>query len=730
MRVLDVSGGDFLDVAEGASFSRSSFGGSCVSFRVPVGRFTGCPFEEGEVVKVVWRGKTLLIGPVINPQHLLEGDSECWEVKIYDYWWNLDNIQYFVNGRSSGIFSRFRLGYSTSEVVAQATEKLSVALAGVLDHAIEVAGLPIAYDLRLDDGAEMIPFAYSSESYASLLVQIQKWRPNMAAWFEYGDDDEITLVIADHDELPEVVVDLASVDVSEMSLRARPDLVPPAVGLTCNAVVSGAQRVVTVYPSGASLSQPYAVTAEVEVPGGVEVEEEGGGGKVASTGSLAYDTPRVVVKGDKFPDSSAKAQWVARLKRWAPALNDCSNLEVAGAEVTGIVPADPEHAGYSSTAVKYELIAGSINGKSQRIKWGKVRVDVLVRATDPPETVRQYFPRYSGGKRWIGTLTFEVTTTNVSRASYRVNRAGSVESVSGGDDDPGGGGDPGGDESYNIGGVYAGVLKSYYEATRLLPYDGSVTVLDDFDQVCGGRLSVVGGLEEWASMQAVIQGVELDLKSGVSVVSVGAPEHISLQEALERSRQIADAMGRTAFRDSVENGSGNGTGGSGNGGSGDKDKDAAELPTVGPSVRLLQAPEPVVLGARGCEVGFQCRLAYDGEGAVSGAYIRRGKAMFAGGYIGGDLPEGGEGDWVACPSASGEVWLKVVLDKEGVFKGSGLSSAGGVSSPVVLAEEDREDDYVYWFHLATIDGNKVVQHVTGTVYLLVHPGTFGPAGMA
>lgn len=50
--------------------------------------------------------------------------------------------------------------------------------------------------------------------------------------------------------------------------------------------------------------------------------------------------------------------------------------------------------------------------------------------------------------------------------------------------------------------------------------------------------------------------------------------------------------------------------------------------------------------------------------------------------------------------------------------------------PVRLAEEDRETPYEYYFHLATIDGNKVVQHQAGTVYLLIHPGTFGPSGMS
>lgn len=111
--------------------------------------------------------------------------------------------------------------------------------------------------------------------------------------------------------------------------------------------------------------------------------------------------------------------------------------------------------------------------------------------------MKQYFPEYGGksgtGDRWIGTLTFEVTTTNVGYASYRVDRAGTVESVS---DD---GGSPGGDEtsgSYDTSVLYKNFLKSYYEATRALPYDGSATVHDDFDQVCGGRLSIMGGLKD------------------------------------------------------------------------------------------------------------------------------------------------------------------------------------------------------------------------------------------
>ena len=392
MKTLDVSSSDFLDMAESPSYNRLSFGGASVSFRVPVSRFASCPFEEGEPVKIVWRGKTLLIGPVIDLEHSLEGTSESWDIRIYDYWWNLSNIQYFANGRANGIFAEYRRGTGGSGQEKQATANIRDALSGILDHAVSTALVPIKYDLRIDKEAEIIPFAYSSETYASLLSQIQKWRPNMAAWFEYGADDSATLVIADHAALPDVVLDLSAVDVSALSLKARPDLVPPAVGLTCNAsVVSRIQRALAVYPSGASLSQPYVVTAEVDVPGGVKVSDTAGQYSPAETDSLGYDAPRMIVRGDKFPTGTA--QWAARVKRWAPALEDCAGLEVAASpKITSITPADAEHRGYSSAAITHELTSGQINGRSARIKWGKVRVDLRVRATEPPDTVKQYFP--------------------------------------------------------------------------------------------------------------------------------------------------------------------------------------------------------------------------------------------------------------------------------------------------------------------------------------------------
>lgn len=737
MRTLDVSSSEFLDVSEGATYNRLSFGGASVSFRVPVSRFSACPYEEGEIVKVIWRGKTLLIGPVINPEHSLDGTSESWDIKIHDYWWNLSNIQYFSNGRSRGLFASYKYGTDGSEV-KQATAKIKDALAGILNHAIKTALIPIKYDLRIDQEAELIPFAYSSETYASLLVQVQKWRPNMAAWFEYGADDSVTLVIADHANLPDVVLDLSAVDVSTLSLKARPDLVPPAVGLTCNASIgTNVQRAVAVYPPGASLSQPYVITAEVDVPDGLSVPDDSGENGPVETGPLDYDAPRMTVRGDKFPTGTAG--WLARVKRWLPALADCGNLEVASAPtVVPIIPANAEHRGYDRNAISHELTEGQINGKSRGVKWGNAKVDLRVRATNPPATMKQYLPEFAGradgGDRWIGLLSFEVTTTNVSHARYLMDDKGTVEYLDNGDGpvDPE---NPGDDGDYNSAGLYVKFVESIYKATRAMPYDGSATVHDAFDYVCGGRLSITGGLKEWETMRSVIQEITLDLKTGVSDVTVGAAEQLSLQDSIDRSKLLAEELRKTS-QASASTSSGDGSAGGvvPDGGGGipgpDPDRKRPELPSVGPSVKVMQAQEPPAMGTSAVEVGFQCRLAYSDTGQVDKAYIRQGKAMYAGNYVGGMLPDGsGSGGWVESPTTSGEVWLKVQLDKDTKFMGSYLSAVGGVSDPVTLAMEgERETPYEYYFHLATIAGNKVIQHQAGTVYLQIHPGTFGPSG--
>lgn len=188
-------------------------------------------------------------------------------------------------------------------------------------------------------------------------------------------------------------------------------------------------------------------------------------------------------------------------------------------------------------------------------------------------------------------------------------------------------------------------------------------------------------------MRGVIQEISLDLKTGVSDVTVGAPEQISLQ-GLHRSEPAAcrgappDGLGgfvhvrRGRFLRAE-----------------DPAAEAEALPERTMKSRSfpasgrpssLQAQEPPAWGTSAVEVGgCQCRLSYGSDGKVSDAYIRQGKAIYASKYTRGGCFRRGTvaGGWVKSPVTSGEIWLKIQLDKDAKYLGSSLSAAGGVSTP-------------------------------------------------
>lgn len=103
-----------------------------------------------------------------------------------------------------------------------------------------------------------------------------------------------------------------------------------------------------------------------------------------------------------------------------------------------------------------------------------------------------------------------------------------------------------------------------------------------------------GAMEDFTVFELDIQEVSLDLKTGVSDVTVGAPEQLSLQDSIDKSKQLAEAMQDTALASTRSSSGDDTTGGIISGGIGGStgatpDRKRPELPSVGPSVKLLQA---------------------------------------------------------------------------------------------------------------------------------------------
>jgi hypothetical protein len=85
----------------------------------------------------------------------------------------------------------------------------------------------------------------------------------------------------------------------------------------------------------------------------------------------------------------------------------------------------------------------------------------------------------------------------------------------------------------------AGFAAALNAAQGFLPYEGDVVLTE---QDAGGTaavgkvLNVTGALTEWATMKALIQGVEISLADGSQVIRCGAPQRLSLSDIVTRLR--------------------------------------------------------------------------------------------------------------------------------------------------------------------------------------------------
>ncbi len=715
MRTVDLSSPDFLTVAEGATYTRANFGGAKVSFTLPVARFTQCPFTNGELIKLLYRGQTLLIGPVVQPAHTLDAGAEQWQIEIHDYWWSLENTIYLNltagNNRSRGILAQRD---ADGNIVPVA--KMKDALSAVLSHAINTAGIPIAYELRIDDAAEIIPFAYSTASYANLIAQIQKWRPNMSAFFEYGTDDGITLVLADYDQLTPLTLDIDAIDVGSISLKPRHDLVPPAIGLIANATVDGQTvRSARTYPADANLHQPYVVTAEIDVPEDVSIDgtDAQGAPVTGTTGGSNAKTPRMLVRGKKLLPITQE-----HIRRWFPALAE-TELEIDNDTVRAVLAPveDFDHLGYEAQLLEYELTSGQINGKTKKLKWSKTRLTVTVTATEPPETTLSLFPEnlFEAGKR-RGAITVDVVTTNVSRCSYLLDKNGT--NLGGGDSS--GTGDDDEEETqnnYDVSIPYDQFIKSYYAATRATPYDGNIRVLDHIPVFVGATLSITGGLPEWQTMQTIIQSIELDLQTNVANLTVGAPEHISLQDSIDKSKQLAELNRRTTEANATTNvGDGTGAGVSPSDKS-DKEK-RPDLPSIGPNVTVVGGgAEPTTVGSSRVPAAFQATPLFHQTqtGEIIGARINGGSVFF-----------GSQSKLVTEKTLSiGKAYLNAKIDiKTGTIEEAAIEASPQTHNPSPTVYPHTTGDgtfYLYSILLATAAADNVTQHRIGDIDLPMQP---------
>ena len=222
-------------------------------------------------------------------------------------------------------------------------------------------------------------------------------------------------------------------------------------------------------------------------------------------------------------------------------------------------------------------------------------------------------------------------------------------------------------------------------------------------------------------MDTVVQSVSVDVDGGRTSLRLGAPGHLSLQDMIDRVRQMAAAQ---QDLDEEQN---------------DSDTPAAGLtwdmeasqsppaPTVGPEGKMVWATAPAIPPV----YALQVALDWDDDFSnVIGSRMREVSFLMDGNKI-GQIP-GDNGGWKTLGQTSGEVWENCIVNKEGAFVSASVGTQQGTIDiyPPLTAKEGEKEQYSYSFHVATIKDKQVIQHMLGDIQLPIKVASTYPDGPA
>lgn len=720
MRVIDLTN----KALSGASYSWSNFAAARVSWQqLAREQDEPAPYYYKEAVRISWAGVTVLEGTVRKCTLEQSGNAWRWSIEACDILQPLEAA--LCMGEAGRLRGSMGANFAVSSGSADAVpRKVSIAstlksmLEAARKHGLLSADVGIVVDVPQD--AWMWDSALGCDMYAAALRKVLGHRPGMVMWVEYPRSSPV-IHVADGSRLPVAELDRVRDRLTEISITHRHDLVPPAVGvvMTAGHIVGSTQA----WPPGADLRQEGAITVQMAMGGDNNDDEEPAG---SEDPVWDFTRPVVEVRGVALPEgntAAARKWWLSKI----PELAKCGSFTLG--KVTKSLAQDADNttmSNYSTaaSAQRYEHVSGQLSEACKTIKWSYVNLKQLVYTyTRPPASCEAIFTHSrpeSGRTRYWGWLPWRGRTINTNHRKYRASKQGD-SGADGGGEPPGNGGRPKPPVMEAL--DYSAVLKDYYNITRAVPSEGSVRSLCALSPAAlvGCRLSLSGARSEYRTMATVVQGLQVDLDGETSSISTGVPAHLSLQDMIDRVRQIAQDQQDLDDEDQ------------GNGPTQTLTYDheaynSPPAPTIGPEGQVVLTAAPDVVPG----YGFECRLNWDDDHAtVTGCRIRPGKIMLNGSYI-ATAPQVTSGEWYQSDLTAGDVWLDVKFNGKGKLTGTSIAYEQGAVNPLRLQSEEPDSGEVfsYSFHLATLKDKEVIQHMLGTIQIPVYGGTFYPYGPA
>lgn len=436
------------------------------------------------------------------------------------------------------------------------------------------AGCPVTSSFTAQcSGRVPVPQGNGTTPASSLILDALSWVPDAVLVQRYNAEggDELRLTKSTAFEgltLPH------SAPLQQIGLTARTDLVPPVCAL-----VGGDTFV---YPDGVDTRTPGAFIFPVPVDRDNASSRAGG----------ASNSQKMVVRGVPVPDRRsfersereyqysaivAPSKTYSFLTRFFPQykklLGACEvgeavisvvskeELEAEAAleaEQNGDADAQPVPANYQDNlnawnGAVYVLTEGSFPAsyRSTRnlrgLQWSRGTVTLMLRLPFSnkeavPAELREAVPLLFPGKArhyseeegkyvsaWLARLTCECVLVN---RRLRIFDAATTKPCSTDAEY-----DPALDDTPTVS-DYRAALLAYYNATRDVPFEGTVAMLHDGtlhpEELTGRRLAILGKRPEWENMNAVVRSVTWDFETRKLSLAVGSRAVLDFDEYLGR----------------------------------------------------------------------------------------------------------------------------------------------------------------------------------------------------
>ena len=549
-----------------------------------------CPFVHKEKVRVLLKKTVLLEGMVLMGATSCSGATQSISLQIVDDFYLLDKTPFIgyvdeegekitknpylavVNGYNPRMWAGDPTDYGQGGIV-----EIKRALKGILNTALINKVIDVDIVLDVDEKAQMVPFMVASSTYGDLVRSILKWRPNTASYFDYSGAKP-ALHITEHSLLETRTIDIKELEVASLDLTPRYDLSPSAICLTCTQQNKwgGYVSADSIVPENANIHthDTLAVGFDGDATGRIldpKVEEakEEDEKEPDITPSPAYQAPRkdyMVVKGLPLPKKDnpvvSRAFWLRQIPLWEK-IKD--KLDFGACEITGLDydagegASDEEEKApknWDTTATGYEHLEGSFNEKTH-LKHCLTRVVQYVRykGVKVPPDYSLYFPFMRDDGSWYGKFAITVRTISKRKHFFLLNK----EQTDLSDEDVRRLEEPTEEEKeeeeYRVNNsppdslfktYYQEAAKAFYEATRHVPFDGTLPLKGLYlKRMIGTKVNVLGLNPAWERMESVVNSVSLDMIAKTTTLSLGAPEYLAVADMASLAKSLREQADST-----------------------------------------------------------------------------------------------------------------------------------------------------------------------------------------